>query len=73
VLQRKVEYAPAIRTPDGSYARAEVRILLLWPEGAPRPVPVANLARMSKGRMLGTRYNKDKTWVGSSLGFFLSP
>jgi hypothetical protein len=26
--------------------------------------------RLSKGEMIGVKYNKDKTWVGGSTGFF---
>jgi hypothetical protein len=26
--------------------------------------------RLSKGEMIGVKYNKDKTWVGGSVGFF---
>jgi hypothetical protein len=70
ILQRKVEYAPLVETPDGM-AKAEVRILMLWPLGTPTPIPVCNLVRMSKGRMMGTRFNKDRTWVGSTLGYYL--
>ena len=29
-----------------------------------------NLIRISKGEMVGVKYNKDKTWVGGSTGFF---
>ena len=35
-----------------------------------KPVGVLNLARLSKGKMIGTRYNKDKDWVGGSVAFF---
>lgn len=70
ILQRKIEYAPLIETPEG-LARAEVRILMIWPDGAPEPEILGNLVRMSKGRMMGTRYNKDRAWVGSSLGFYM--
>jgi hypothetical protein len=28
------------------------------------------LARMSKGKMIGVDFNKEKTWVGSSAVFF---
>jgi len=71
ILQRKIDYAPVIETPDADerYARAEVRILLIWRKGKSAPEPVCNLVRMSKGRMMGTRYNKDRTWVGSGIGF----
>jgi hypothetical protein len=69
ILQRKVNYADIIETPD-SPAKAEIRIMYLWKEGASRPEPVINLARLSKGKMIGTRYNKDKEWVGGSVAFF---
>lgn len=68
LLQRKVEYAPLVKTPDG-YAKAEVRMLLLWNAHRARLETVATLVRMSKGRMMGTRFNRDKTWVGSTLAY----
>lgn len=69
ILQRKVNYADVIETPDGP-AKTEIRLMYLWKEGAARPEPVINLARLSKGKMIGTRYNKDKEWVGGSVAFF---
>ncbi len=69
ILQRKVTYADVIETPDIP-AKAEIRIMYLWKEGAARPVPAINLARLSKGKMIGVRYNKDKEWVGGSVCFF---
>jgi hypothetical protein len=69
ILQRKVKYADIIKTPDGP-AKAEVRLFYFWKKGAKRPVAVHNLARLSKGMMIGTRYNKDKTWVGGTVAFF---
>lgn len=69
ILQRKVQYADVIPTPDIP-AKAEIRIMYLWKEGAHRPVPAINLARLSKGKMIGVRYNQDKTWVGGSVCFF---
>jgi hypothetical protein len=69
ILQKKVQYADVIETPD-TPAKTEIRIMYLWKQGAPRPEPVINLARLSKGKMIGTRYNKDKTWVGGSVAFF---
>jgi len=69
ILQRKVNYADVIETPDIP-AKAEIRLMYLWKEGAARPEPVINLARLSKGKMIGTRYNKDKEWVGGSVAFF---
>ncbi len=69
ILQRKVNYADIIATPDVA-AKAEIRIFYFWKEGDPRPIAVHNLARMSKGKMVGTRYNKDKDWVGGTVAFF---
>jgi hypothetical protein len=69
ILQRKVQYADVIPTPDIP-AKVEIRIMYLWKEGAARPVPAINLARLSKGKMIGVRYNQDKEWVGGSVCFF---
>jgi hypothetical protein len=69
ILQRKVKYAELIATPDVP-AKVEIRIFYFWKKGEPRPVPVNNLARLSKGKMIGVRYNKDKEWVGGSLCLF---
>ncbi|HET9746150.1 MAG TPA: hypothetical protein VFP97_10570 [Chitinophagaceae bacterium] len=69
ILQQKVRYADVIETPDVP-AKAEIRIFYFWKEGAPRPVPTNNLARLSKGKMIGVRYNKDQEWVGSSFCLF---
>ncbi len=69
ILQRKVKYADVIVTPDGN-AKAEIRLFYFWKDGWSRPKAVHNLARLSKGKMIGTRYNKDKEWVGGSVAFF---
>lgn len=69
ILQRKVRYADIIQTPDIP-AKAEIRIFYFWKDGEPRPIPTNNLARLSKGKMIGVRYNKDKEWVGGSLAYF---
>ena len=69
ILQRKVKYADVIETLDVP-AKAEIRLFYFWKKGWARPKAVHNLARLSKGKMIGTRYNKDKTWVGGSVAFF---
>jgi len=69
ILQKKVNYAPVIVTMDEP-AKAEIRLFFFWKEGWLRPVAVHNLARLSKGKMIGTRYNKDKEWVGGAVAFF---
>ena len=72
ILQRKVNYAPIILTPDEP-AKAEIRLFYFWKDEWERPIAVHNLARLSKGKMIGTRYNKDKTWVGGTIAFFENP
>ena len=69
ILQKKVKYAPIILTPDEP-AKAEIRLFYFWKDEWKRPIAVHNLARLSKGKMIGTRYNKDKTWVGGTIAFF---
>ena len=71
ILQRKVKYADVIQTPDIP-AKLEIRMFYFWKEGAPRPVATNNLGRMSKGKMIGVRYNKDKEWVGGNFCYFES-
>jgi len=69
ILQRKVKYADVIKTPNVP-AKAEIRIFYFWKDGIERPVAVTNLARLSKGKMIGVRYNMDKDWVGGSVCYF---
>ncbi len=69
MLQRKVSYEPIIEAPDGK-VKVEVRLLFIWEEHQPRPTLVTNLARLSRGEMIGVKFNKDKTWVGGSVCFF---
>lgn len=65
LLQRKVEYADLIETPDG-FSKAEVRMMFIWKE---KPILVKNLVRLSKGKMMGVDFNKNKTWVGSTIAY----
>jgi hypothetical protein len=69
ILQRKVKYADVVKTLDIP-AKAEIRLFYFWKKGWDRPKAVHNLARLSKGKMIGTRYNKNKEWVGGSVAFF---
>lgn len=70
ILQRKVQYADVIEGKDGEKSKAEIRIFYVWKDGMERPVPVSNLTRMSKGKMVGVRYNQNKAWVGSTCSLF---
>ncbi|NJN35027.1 MAG: hypothetical protein HC817_13000 [Saprospiraceae bacterium] len=69
ILQEKVQYAPVLETPSGA-TKVEIRMLLLWQKEWSRPRIINNLIRLSKGEMIGVRYNKDKDWVGASVGLF---
>jgi len=67
ILQRKVTYEPAVQAPDGG-VKAEIRIMYLWPDGG-EPQLCINLARLSRGKMIGVRYNANFDWVGGTVGF----
>lgn len=69
ILQEKVTYSPVIQALEGK-VKCEVRMLLIWERGEARPRIVNNLARLSRGAMIGVKYNKDKNWVGGSVAFF---
>jgi hypothetical protein len=68
ILQRKVTYEPVLKSPNEP-VKVEIRMLMVWPKNEERPFVVNNLVRMSKGKMIGVKYNKDKDWVGGSVGF----
>ena len=69
ILQKKVNYKPIIQSPDGK-VKAEVRLLAVWKKDAPSPTLVTNLVRLSRGEMIGVKFNKDKDWVGGTVGLF---
>lgn len=68
ILQQKVHYEPVLQAPDDG-VKVEIRLLYLWPNGEPKPTLAINLARLSRGKMIGVRYNKDFDWVGGTVGF----
>lgn len=68
ILQVKVNYEPVLQAPDGG-VKVEIRLLYLWPDGDTRPTLAINLARLSRGKMIGVRYNKDFDWVGGTVAF----
>jgi hypothetical protein len=70
LLQEKVSYAPAIRTPDGLEVKAEVRVMLVRPPAAETLVPIIHLVRLSRGKMLGVDQNRGLDWVGASVGLW---
>lgn len=65
ILQQKVNYEPVIQAPDGG-VKAEIRLLYLWPDGDEKPTLAINLARLSRGKMIGVRYNQNFDWVGGT-------
>ena len=69
ILQKKVHYKPIIQSPDG-LVKAEVRLLAVWPKDEEKPTLVTNLVRLSRGEMIGVKFNKDKDWVGGTVGMF---
>jgi hypothetical protein len=69
VLQRKAHYAPILQALEGR-VKAEVRILGVWPEKDSQPTLIGNLVRLSRGEMIGVKFNKDKDWVGGTIGLF---
>ncbi len=70
LLMEKISYAPVIPTPDEP-SKIELRLMSIWPDDEPEPIPTMFLGRMSKGAMMGVDFNKNKTWVGSTACYFL--
>ena len=70
MLMRKVAYEPLIETVDGLRSMAEVRLLMVWPDADAAPTAVTTLVRLSQGKMMGVDFNRDRTWVGSSIGLW---
>jgi len=68
ILQEKVSYEPVVQAPDNG-VKVEIRLLYLWPDGDEKPTLAINLSRLSRGKMIGVRYNKDFDWVGGTIAF----
>ena len=69
ILQKKVNYIPIVQSPDGK-VKAEVRMLCSWKKEDTAPTLMCNLVRLSRGEMIGVKYNQDKDWVGGTIGLF---
>jgi hypothetical protein len=67
VLQEKIAYDPCILAVDGGGVKVEVRMMFFRPDADAVPTLGLNLCRLSRGKMLGVDFNKDFTWVGSSV------
>ncbi|NNC60753.1 MAG: hypothetical protein HKO11_00330 [Eudoraea sp.] len=70
MLQKKVTYAPLIKTKTDKSAKVELRILYIWNEAEGKLKPVINLTRMGKGPMINVSHLTEDTWIGSSISFF---
>jgi hypothetical protein len=68
ILQEKVNYEPVLQAPDGG-VKVEIRLLYLWPDGDSKPTLAINLSRLSRGKMIGVRYNQNFDWVGGTVAF----
>jgi hypothetical protein len=69
ILQKKVNYIPIVQSPDGN-VKAEVRVLCVWKKEDAAPTLLCNLVRLSRGEMIGVKFNKDRDWVGGTIGLF---
>lgn len=69
ILQKKVQYAPVLAAPQAA-VKVEIRMMMFWPTHREKPEVVTNLCRLSRGELIGVRYNKDFDWVGGSSAFF---
>lgn len=66
MLQERVSYADVIHTPEGYGVKAELRIMLVWPDNSVSPKATHTLVRLTRGKMVGVDFNKGLDWVGSS-------
>ncbi|HSB64903.1 MAG TPA: hypothetical protein VLJ18_12090 [Thermoanaerobaculia bacterium] len=66
-LQEKIAYDPCLVAADGGGVKVEVRMMFFRPDADEAPTLSLNLCRLSRGKMLGVDFNKDFTWVGSSV------
>ena len=70
ILQKKVQYAPLVKTKGAKNSKVELRMLYVWSKEDGKLKPVINLTRMSKGEMINVSHQKEETWVGSSISYF---
>jgi hypothetical protein len=70
ILQEKVQYEPVVKDLAGNKIKVEIRLLFTWLDGKSHPKLLINLARLSRGEMIGVDFNKNFDWVGGSTAFF---
>ena len=69
LLQERIEFCDAVSTPYGG-TKAEMRVMLVWPDDEERPLPVMGLVRMGRGEKMGVDQNRDMKWIGAGCNFF---
>ena len=69
ILQEKVEYSLGLVTPTGN-AKVEVRLFYFLDKSNGKYIATLNLARISKGKMIGVNFNNTASWVGGSIAYF---
>jgi uncharacterized protein (UPF0248 family) len=70
ILQKKVHYIPIVKAADEGMVKAEVRLMYIQEPGKEFPTLVSNLSRLSRGEMIGVKFNMNKTFVGGSVCLF---
>jgi hypothetical protein len=70
LLQRKVQYEPVVNSPSGG-VKVEIRMMIFIDSKSRKPEIITNLARFSRGKLIGVRYNEGLDWVGGSSAFFM--
>jgi hypothetical protein len=71
-LQEKISYSDVLQVAGGGAVKVELRMMYLRPDGQALPTAATNLCRLSRGEMLGVDFNRNLTWVGSSIGLWRS-
>ena len=66
ILQKKVNYADFVPTSTAEIESGNPDDVSSGRTDG-EPMLVNNLVRMSQGKMMGVDFNKEKTWVGSSI------
>ena len=69
-LQEKIDYDEAVAVAGGGRVKLEIRMMFARPDREPHLELVTNLCRLSRGAMLGVDYNREQTWVGSTVGIW---
>ena len=69
ILQQKVKYLPVIKTPDNDPVKVECELCHYGLKESQDPSSSITSHDSAK-EMIGVKFNKDKTWVGGSVGFY---